>query len=284
MTGARIDEIIGKVDSLPRFPGAAHRLMQAIGDENSSIGEIVDIIRYDQSVTTELLKLCNSAAVGLPRKVTSIDEATRLLGTQKLLRLVLEAHARALLGRQQAGYGLPPGALWTHCVGVAVGADSLARLRELEHHAVAFTAGLLHDMGKIILNEYVADAYAEIAAAVARGGTTFVEAEQDVLGITHAEVGARVAERWELPAEIVRCIRYHHDPGALDAPDPLVDTVHVADATCLLVGVGGGDDGQLYRCDAAVLTRMDLRTADLEQLGAEIVGQLKTIQDVFGTQ
>lgn len=284
MIGARIDEIVAKVDSLPRYPEAAHRLMQVIGDEKSSIGQVVDIIRYDQAVTTELLKLCNSAAMGLTRKITSIDEATGLLGTQTLLQLVLSAHSRTLLSPPQAGYGLAPGALWTHCIGVAFGAEAIAEGRELEQHTVAFTAGLLHDMGKVILNEYVADVYADIVAAVARDGVTFVEAEREVLGITHAEVGARVAERWSLPHEIVRCIRYHHEPGALEAPDPIVDSVHVADATCLLVGVGGGDDGQLYRCDPDALARLDLRASGLEQLGAEIVGKLRSLQDLFGTQ
>ncbi|RMF75778.1 MAG: HDOD domain-containing protein, partial [Planctomycetota bacterium] len=230
------------------------------------------------------LRLCNSAYYGLAQKVTSIDEAAKLLGVATLLKLVLEAHTRTVLAPPQAGYGLQPGWLWRHSIAVAVGSQRLAERINMRDEGMLFTAGLLHDIGKIILNEHVGGAYAQIIALVREERLTFVEAESRVFGTTHAEVGALVAERWELPAPLVRCVRYHHEPSRLSEPDPRVDVVHLADAACLLMGIGGGDDGQFYRADQQALARTGLKQADFEALGVEIVTELKQIEDAFASE
>lgn len=281
MTMPSLDQIAERVETLPRLPDTTFRLLQVANDPKSSVGQMVEVIRYDQTITAELLRLCNSAHFGLSRPIVSLDDAICYVGTAKLLQLVLAAHTRAMLNRAQEGYGLPPGALWTNSVGVALGAHLFALRFGLEDSGLAFTAGLLHDVGKIVLNEYVAAEYAQIARRVAEEKISFLEAERAVLGFTHAEIGERVAQRWDLPAAIVRCIRYHHEPERLAPPDPLVDVVHLADAICLLMGVGVGDDGLLYRAHPDVLARHQLTARDLEGIGAEVVLELKTVRKMF---
>jgi putative nucleotidyltransferase with HDIG domain len=214
--------------------------------------------------------------------VTSIDHAARLLGAAQLMQIAMASHTRALLAPPQEGYGLAPGALWTNAVAVALSAGALGQRLQVPDRGLLFTAGLLHDVGKIILNEFVAQKYAAIARRVAAERVSFCEAERAVLGYTHAELGGLVAERWGLPAEIVRCVRFHHEPGALPEPDRLVDVVHVADAICILMGVGGGDDGQMYRVDSQAMTRLGLHEKDLESIGVMTVVELKAIQSAFG--
>lgn len=277
-----LSRVLEKIDALPRLPDTMLRLMQVLRDPNAAFDQIVDTIRYDQAVTTEVLRRCNSAFFGISRNITSIDEAAKHVGAARLLQIVSAAHARSLLGPEQTGYGLAPGALWEHSVAVAIGAEKIGEKRRLDVGTL-FTAGLLHDFGKVLLNEFVRDEFAHIVDIVSRERIPFTQAEERIFGSNHAEVGALVAERWGLPDAIVRCIRHHHDPSALAPPDPLVDAVHVADCTCLLLGIGGGDDGTMYRADPAALARGGYHERDLEALGAEIVAELRAVQEVFTT-
>ncbi|MBU0639183.1 MAG: HDOD domain-containing protein [Planctomycetes bacterium] len=276
-----MEQILERVATLPRLPDASVRLVEVLNNPNSTIVEIVDTIRYDQAITAEVLRLCNSASMGLSRTVTSLDDAVAYLGTAKVLQLVMAAHTRTMLGRAQEGYGLPPGSLWAHSVAVALTGQTFARRLGLSERGVMFTAGLLHDVGKVVLNEYVASEYAEIARLVFSDGLTFLEAEQQVLGFTHPEIGGRIAERWDLPAPITRAIRYHHEPDELASPDSIVDAIHLADAICLLMGVGLGHDGLMYRACPNAMERHGLTEGDLETIGADVVVELKPIMRVF---
>ncbi len=276
MTACALSSIIERVETLPALPATVLRLMNVVSDPESSIPQIVDVIRYDPSLTAEVLRLCNSAYLGLARSVESLDDAVSLLGTVKVFQLVMNAHARGMLGKPQEGYGLPAEALWNHSMAVAAGAQLMARRMGLAQEDMLFTAGLLHDIGKIILNEFVGRDYAEIVRRVNDDGASFSEAELQVLGFTHAEVGARLAETWGLPEHIALCIQYHHEPRALPKIDPEVDAVYLADSVALLLGIGVGDDGLAYRATPEVLEHHGLVEADLENIGLDMVGELQS--------
>jgi len=276
-----LDDIVTRIGRLSHLPTTVLRLVGIVSDPSSSLAQIVETIRYDQAITADVLRLCNSAYFGLVRKVESLDDAVRLLGTVKILQLVMAAHTRALLSRPQEGYGLAAGALWRHSVGVALGAQLLARPMRLTQLGLLFTAGLLHDIGKVALNEFVAQEYAEIARRVAEEQVSFAEAEAAVLGFTHPQVGGRLAELWNLPESIVLAVRYHHDPETATGEQALVDATHLADAVCLLMGVGGGDDGLSYRACPAVLARHNLTEPDLELIGADVIAELRAVQALF---
>lgn len=282
MTTLELEQIVAQLESLPKLPDTTMRLIHVINDPASSIEQIVDTIRFDQSVTTQLLRLCNSAFFGLSRPINSIEDAACYVGTTKLMQLVMAAHTQALLGPEQSGYGLVPGALWKHSVAVALGSQMLADQLDRSRRGLLFTAGLLHDIGKIVLNEYVATEFAAILQTVQDERISFCDAEQRVVGISHSEIGARAAAHWKLPDTIQQCIQYHHEPSALETPDTMVDIVHLADAACLLIGIGGGDDGQLYRADEGALERTGLRIADIERTGAAVIAELKAVQTIFG--
>jgi putative nucleotidyltransferase with HDIG domain len=189
------------------------------------------------------------------------------------------------LARPQRGYGLVAGALWEHSVTVALACQFLGQHCAVAEPGVLFTAGLLHDLGKVVLNEYVAAEYTEIMERVQGQNASFLAAEQDVLGFTHAEIGARLAQNWNLPEPIVRCVRHHHDPDALDEPDVLVDLVHLSDSIGLLMGIGCGEaDGLAYVVRPAVLERRALNLAALEKIGVDVVLELKTVRKLFAAE
>lgn len=276
-----ICDIVDQVESLPPLPDTAVKLMKTINDPRSTVDDIVEAIRYDQAITTDVLKLCNSAFFGLSRKVTSLNEAMVCLGTIKVLQLVMAVHTNAMLTGEQRGYGLEPGVLWRHSVAVALASTAFAERLKQPNANLVFTAGLLHDVGKVILNEHVAEEFAEIVRRVTNDQLSFIEAERQVLGFSHQEVGAMIGERWKLPEPIVRCIRFHHDPSAVEPPDLLVDTVYLADCVCLMLGIGLGEDGLCYRADQAVMDRNDLRERDLEVIGAQVMVDLRKIEELF---
>jgi len=275
------ERILSQVRDLPPLPSTCMRLMSVLNRPDSTIQQIIETIQYDQAVVACVLRQCNSAASGLRRTVHSLREAVAFLGTQRVLGLVLVQQGGAILSRKQAGYGLAAGQLWRHSVAVAITATNLgARLRVADTNLL-FTAGLLHDIGKIVLNTHVADEYVEIMRRVREEGAAFQEAERAVLGCSHDEVGGDVAEHWQLSAPIVRAIRHHHSPDDLQPPDELVDVVYLADCVCMMLGIGLGEDGLSYRADPEVAARRGLSESDIERLGGEVLCELRTIEEVF---
>jgi len=276
-----VEDLVDRVRQLPPLPGTVVKLISVINDPRSTIDDIVEAIKYDQAVTGEVLRICNSAHFGLVRRVTSLDEATLCLGAMKVLQMVMAVHTNGMLSQAQTGYGLEPGMLWKHGVAVALASSAIAQRTRLPSASLAFTGGLLHDIGKVILNTFVGEAFAEIVGRVTEENLSFVEAERAVLGVSHEEIGGRVAEKWDLPEPIIRCIRHHHEPGELDPPDPLVDTVHLANCICVLFGVGLGDDGLSARADAVAMERHGLHESDLEIVGAQTLMELKRVEKIF---
>jgi putative nucleotidyltransferase with HDIG domain len=276
-----MEDIIARIGEIQPLPGAVLHLISVVNDPKSTVSDIVDTIRYDQALTARMLRICNSAYFGLSREVESLEDAMRILGTLKVLQMVMAVHTGVLLKRGQDGYGLEPGVLWKQSVAVAIASTLFAERTRPTNVGLTFTAGLLHDIGKVVLNEYVAGQFMAIVQLVSEKQVSFLEAERQVLGFSSTEIGARMAEKWKLPESIIRCIRYHRTPGELNPPDILVDTVYLANTVCMLCGVGLGTDGLAYPADPLVMERYHLKESDLETVGAEMLIDLKRVQTMF---
>lgn len=278
---SRIDQIMARVGDIQPLPGTVVRLITVVNNPQSTVNDIVETIRYDQALTARMLRLCNSAYFGLTREIESLEDAMRYLGTLKVLQLVMAVHTSALLSRRQEGYGLEPGILWKQSVAVALASTLFAERTRPENTGLTFTAGLLHDIGKVLLNEYVGEEFTEIFNLVTQQQMSFDQAEKQVLGFSSTEIGALMGEQWKLPESIVRCIRYHRTPGALNPPDVLVDTVHLANNAVMLCGIGLGADGLYYRADHAVMERYRIKENDLELIGAQLLMDFRRVESVF---
>jgi len=276
-----IEDILDRIGEIQPLPETVLRLINVLNDMNSTIHHIVETIKYDQAITAQMLRLCNSAYFGLSREVHSINDALRYLGSIKVFQLIMAIHSNSMLSKEQTGYGLPPGILWKHSASVALASSEFAQRINPSNTGMAFTAGLLHDIGKVILNEYVAAEFVEITRRISEQKISFVEAERETIGFSHEEIGAMIGEKWHLPPIMIRCIRYHHSPSALDPPDPLVDIVYLSDCVCMLLGIGLGSDGLCYRADSEVMERYDLQESDLEFVGVQVMSELKKIEEIF---
>jgi putative nucleotidyltransferase with HDIG domain len=136
---------------------------------------------------------------------------------------------------------------------------------------VAYTTALLHDIGKVVLNNYMKESYHEVLDTVMKDNVTFLQAEEGILGFNHAEVGAKIAEKWNLPLELVEAIACHHDLDKAQVNPKLTAIVQLADAICVTMGIGLGLDGMLYPISPMALEILDLQEADIESIIAEMV-------------
>jgi len=223
-----MDEYIERVRHLPPAPTVVGQLLGLLSDPNRNIDRIVEMIGYDPSLTAEVLKRCNSAFFRGAVPAADIFEAVSRLGFYEVYCVVVSLMAARTVALAPAKSALNPDVLWRHSVTSAVAASALAvRIQEAE--AVAFTAGLLHDVGKLILATVEPEVYSRLLTQFGVSGPALAGAEAVNLGVTHADVGARLLARWGLPAQVAIAVQYHHQsPAAANPFERLAAIVHLA--------------------------------------------------------
>jgi putative nucleotidyltransferase with HDIG domain len=256
------------INTFPGMPGAAVKLLALVDDPDVSVDRIEAILRYDPGLTANLLRLANSAYFGMPSKVGSVRQAVILLGLKRMIQMVIASCMSAIMDQAVPGYDLPPGELWRHSIAVSVAAECLVKELNLDAAEEIFTAALLHDVGKLILGDFVSEDYPKIEKALHQG-LSFEVAENIVLGTDHADVGAQILSKWSIPEAIIDAVRWHHSPESCNRPDTMLDIVHVANMLCLMIGIGVGRDGLSYQPSAVVVKRLGLETAHLEKVASQ---------------
>src|SRR5689334_20501137 len=222
-----LDALLKKIEDLPPLPEIVVKLLKASRDPNVSMRAMVELIKHDPALTIKVLRLCNSSYYGLPRKINSIQEALVYIGTDTLVNFVLAGCLSTFYQQAQTGYGLEKGELWRHSVGCAIAAQRISAWHADESSAQAFTAGLIHDIGKIILNTYVGAEIDTILKMVEQEQVAFTEAEKRVLGFSQTEAGARLARHWNPPEPLIEAIEFHQMPEKAKVAPKLVSQVHL---------------------------------------------------------
>jgi putative nucleotidyltransferase with HDIG domain len=274
-----LDLLLKQIDRLKPFSQIEHKVLQIVGNEDSSMKELVEVIQYDPSTTANLLRMCNSSYFALSRKITSVQQAVTYLGTDKVAWMVMTGSSSQMLGKAQAGYDLSDGELWRYSVASALIAQDIAEKCRFNNSAFVFTSALLKDLGKIILNDYVKDAAQEIMSGVRERGLTFLEAEKEVLGVDHAEIGARIGEKWGFSPLMVQVIRNHHIPKDSSSEDLSLPIVYLSDSICMMMGIGGGSDGLAYRYHQDVVDRLHFSDMDLQATIANFQEKFRSVEE-----
>jgi len=276
-----IDRILQKIEHIPAFPVTIGKVGQLIRDENYEIKDLVDVIEYDQAITANILKMCNSAYFNVRNTISHVRDAVVYLGQDNLIQLILVAGV-ARFYRDIRGYGISAATLWEHSIGVALMSRILSeRFFNRERHEL-FTAGLLHDIGKIVLGEFVFNSFQKIVDLVTYEKYSFLEAEEAILGMNHAEVGGRIASSWNFPQEIVEIITFHHRPD-LARDDNKVNAwiVYLADQACMMMGIGGGTDNLSYRGLDLVMEKFKLTQAEFEECIVRLFEDIMEARDLI---
>ncbi len=222
-------EISQSVTELQPIPQIALKILRIINADLYEIKNVTEEIRKDQVISARTLKLCNSVMFARREKIESLDHALVLLGQQLLLKFVISASLNNFFKQNAVGYSLCKGGIYHHAVGTAVIAEKLAQLTDQAEPSLAYTAGLLHDIGKVALDQFIHSGYPLFYRELNQGEKDLSEIERQVLGTDHTEVGAELALKWSFPESLVEAIRYHHQPEKAGRHQALVHIVYLAD-------------------------------------------------------
>jgi len=236
----KLDIIRKKIESiggLPTLPRVASEIIARVSDPSSSMKDISKIIHQDPSLAAKILKVANSAFYGLRQEVTTLQLAMVVLGLKKIMNLVASISVFSVFPTRPDGRSVDRPRFWLHSAGTGAIARSISQRMELDLDGEEFVAGLLHDIGKIVMDQYFHDEYLEILGRIEKGESG-LSAEEYVLGATHSEVGDWIARHWKLPDQLVSSIRYHHDPGQAGENRVLAAIAGTANLLAAKKGIG----------------------------------------------
>lgn len=279
-----VNEILSKAKLVPQLSANALALMKLVQDQDHSLQDVVRLVEVDAALTANVLKVVNAPAFGLGQPVSSLARAVAFLGDKMVVGIAIGSCAPEVYSKDLAGYDSPAGELWLHSLRTAIAARELTRLARTEiSPETAFTAGILHDIGKSLISSYLQDRTGEVLDQVNTvTGADFLAAERKLLGVDHCQVGAAMAEHWNLPPELLAPIKRHHAPRSADLLlQPLTYTVHLADLLAMLGGSSTGADALAYAMDPGVEDHFDLSGSVLERVLLAVSDEFERSKTLF---
>lgn len=284
-----VEKITQRVLELPMLSVVASRLLTITGDDKHSLKDVVKIVENDSSLTTRILKTARSASYYRGKEVTTISQAILNLGEKMVVSLAMEACTSALFNNPLDGYESEAGELWDHSLRTAIASRELAyNTKNKVSPELAFTAGLLLDIGKAILSDYlIGDGNTETMTKWLDSGEVedFIQAERELIGTDHTEVGIVIAEHWNLPPPICAAIKDHHYPGSSEEfYRDLVYVVHLGDIIAMLGGAGTGVDSLAYRADIQYENFITLTAKDVLSITWSLQEEFREIKKAITTE
>ena len=270
--------ILKSVKELPPMPQVVQKARKVLANPNSSFKDLAIIFVTDQAIATRVLKMANSAYYGLSQRVSSIQQASVVLGHKTLAELITVASTSDLMSKDLKGYGLEAGALWQHSLAVAFGSRLIAKKKNPDSSDDAFAAGLIHDSGKLVLDKYILENKETFENYMAHDHESFLSAEKEILGFDHAEIASEVCKNWNVPDDMADGIRYHHAPS--EAKQELAKILHVADGIAMMSGLGTGVDALSYEIDEQAIKSLDIKSSEVSKLMDQVVASVNnTLQE-----
>lgn len=266
----KLEHVLKRVQDLPPLPKSAMQVIALTKNPATSAKELETVIRQDPALTASILRQVNSAYYGYARRISSIQEAVVMLGFQVIEGLSISAAVAPLLKSRLVGYEIEQEGLWKHSLLTAMAAKRLCQHRKLPYGDVAFTAGLLHDIGKLIISIYVQEVGDYLLKEVAEARLSYVELEEKIIGFDHARVGGFLARSWNLPDNLVAPISFHHSLSNAQNHGELSSVIHVANGLASLLGISGGVDSAFNPIQQKALDQLTLKQSDLELLMADL--------------
>ena len=270
------DRIEGSLKEIPFMPQAVIKAQKAMADPKTGGKELAQILKTDQAIVSSMLRTANSAYFGMSGKVSSIEKACIILGQQNLRELIMMTGTSNLLGKTMKGYGFKSGELWMHSLAAGIASRMIANMKYPESASDAYLSGLLHDVGKIILDPYVLERKKAFDEFLKNEDHTILEAEKHVLGFDHAQIAFEICNKWNIPEEVAIAIKNHHSPSG-SKNHALSYIVHTGDYVARLCGLGYENDDILYQ--------MEVGTAEFLGINQEILGNmmlqvLESVQEI----
>lgn len=267
------DDLVKKVGDVKVLPFVARKLIEIISDNNVSISDLCDVVEKDQIIAARVLKVSNSALYGLRMEVTSLQQAIMILGFKAIRSLVLSVSTKSLHKR----IGITEKMMWDHSVGAAIATKMISAHLESEVKDVAFLGGLMHDLGKVFMNNELPEAFSKVMMKIYNQGVESIIAEEEIFGYTHAEIGAKVISKWGLSPVLVKILEMHHlkNNSLENIGEPVVAKsvacVNLADHICRFLGIGYREpDESIVLQELPSAFYLNLKKDKLDKLTVEI--------------
>jgi len=262
-----IERIILKTVDIPSLPPIAMKVMNLIQDDYASLKTLEEIISRDQGFATRLLRIANSPYYGRDRKIEDIPQAILLIGFETLKSLIIATSLRDL----HRNFGVFEQRLWEHSLGVALCSSLLAMVTHMATSDEALVCGLIHDVGKTVINNAMPEIYIQIYERMHKENRPIIEIEDETLGFNHAIIGNLIAKKWKLPEKLEVVITYHHTYPYPDYEDQafadICNIIRVADQICLNLGIG---------LKEPFITKIDFESLGMTEDGLnELIGLFK---------
>lgn len=279
--------VLKRIRDIPSLPDVVNRILSIISQPNTPASEIARLISYDPGLTSKVLRMVNSAAYGFQRQISSIQHGIMILGFNNVRGLVLSASIFKLFEGHAHPGGLNHQKFWEHSLGTAVAARLLAKSLRIPDADDVFSAAMLHDIGKVVLDVYFKQEYRQVLDQARKHqlpmhGSSFYRLEEAILGVTHANIGNFLAAKWKMPMGITEVILHHHHPENAEHCKPLVYLVALANELAVLQYEKFG----IY--DAAhfssyLLDYFELDDAFLQEILERLKGEMDSAQDLLNS-
>ncbi len=246
------EELQKIVKSVPMLSASASQLLQLTSQADYDLVDVIHLVRNDANLTARVLKIVNSAAFGLINNITSVDRAVSYLGERIIVGIAIGDCAGKLFEKELSGYEAEGGDLWKHDLRTAMASREVVVQSGADiSPELAFTAGLLHDIGKALISDYLQGSVVDAIEMIStEDDLDYLDAEEKLVGFDHTQAGYELAKEWQLPDELAEVILHHHEPAkASEEFRPLVYAVHLGDNIAMMGGFGTGSDSMRYKLD-----------------------------------
>jgi putative nucleotidyltransferase with HDIG domain len=266
---------------LPTLPSVASQIIALAQSPTTNAADVGNMIERDQALTTKVLKLVNSSFYGFPGQIRSIQHAVVILGFNKVKNVVVTASVFDLAkGKKGIRLDLPK--FWEHSLGTAIASKVVTKaIGGSLQPDDAFVGGLIHDIGKLILDQFLPQDYDQVIQKVREDKCLLQGAEKELLGFDHTTVGCWMAEKWKLPSGLLNAIKNHHRPEHAREEREMVAAVHLGDILARSIGIGNGGDMRMPKIKQAIWQQYNLSNYFLDQSLQEIICELNKAQDFF---
>ncbi len=272
-------ELIRSIGHLAPLPVTAQRILSVLNDEEVSLAEVASIIEYDEALVSNILRAANSVFFSRSHPVTTVRAAVVRLGSTNLFNLILGRHLKTLTTDARL-YDLTEHDLWMHSVVAALAAEEILTVSDSEIPQLSKIAALVHDVGKLIMVRYFRTDFRAVLERSEHSEMSFVDAERELLGCDHAEVGAAVARDWGFPEPISYAIEHHH--SVAPEPTPVLDVVIMANLVAKTLATGLGAEGMNFTVDAGSHRRLQLDFNSFCRICARVEDGMQQVKALYG--
>ncbi|MDB6093950.1 MAG: putative signal transduction protein [Verrucomicrobia bacterium] len=272
------EDIVREVKNLPSAPKVLPHLKRLLSDGNSSIHEIVALIRIDPGISARVLRVANSAYFGKGVRCVAVDEAVQRVGFDEIYNLVGFAVSAPVMARSLDAYALDADTVWKNAVACALAAEMLA-LRTAQDCDVAYTIGLLHSVGMVVIDEWIRANQPQLRLRFTGFPREAVASERIALGFTQAEAGAALLQHWDFPPDMSEPVRWQYAPRSSALHTKMTSLLHAAKWLRSVVCAGAA--GKPAPLDAGMLQPLGLRPEALERMTGELESQLSAVSSLL---